>query len=94
MTTDGVVAAFAREKWRQRAHDARRRPAGKLCRPVQPLDYVRSHLKQTPRHNHLDGIDMEIAEHITLSDAQKLVAPLNRDFSKQFIMTMLPDLRG
>jgi hypothetical protein len=54
-------------------------------------------LKRTLGHYHLDGIALDIEEHITLFDAQKLVAQRNRDFSRQFIMTMspvAPDLWG
>jgi Glycosyl hydrolases family 18 len=54
-------------------------------------------LKRTLKHYQLDGIDMDIEEQVTLADAQKLVAQLNQDFSKQFIMTMspvAPDLWG
>ncbi|HXM23495.1 MAG TPA: glycosyl hydrolase family 18 protein [Terriglobales bacterium] len=54
-------------------------------------------LRQTLRQYHLDGIDMDIEEQVALTDAQKLVHHLNKDFSKQFIMTMspvAPDLSG
>jgi chitinase len=54
-------------------------------------------LKETLTHYKLDGIDMDIEEQITLADAKKLVARLNKDFPKQFIMTMspvAPDLSG
>jgi hypothetical protein len=40
---------------------------------------------------------MEIEEQVTLSNPQKLVARLNKDFPKQFIMTVspvAPDLSG
>jgi hypothetical protein len=40
---------------------------------------------------------MDIEEQATLSNAQKLVARLNKDLPKQFIMTMssvAPDLSG
>jgi hypothetical protein len=36
---------------------------------------------------------MDIEEQVTLSDAQKLVARLNKDFPKQFIITMSPVAR-
>ena len=54
-------------------------------------------LRQTLRHYHLGGIDMDIEEQVALADAQKLVHHLSKDFSKQFIMTMspvAPDLSG
>jgi hypothetical protein len=54
-------------------------------------------LKRTLKHCKLDGIDMDIEEHITLSDAQKLVNRLRKDFGNAFIMNMSPvarDLSG
>lgn len=47
-------------------------------------------LKHTLRHYKLDGIDLDIEETVALSDAQKLIDQLNKDFGKKFIMTMAP----
>jgi len=47
-------------------------------------------LKGTLKHYKLDGIDMDIEEPVTLSNAQRLIDRLNKDFGKAFIMTMSP----
>ena len=54
-------------------------------------------LKQTLRHYKLDGIDLDIEEQVAMSNAQKLIDRLNKDFGGTFIVTMSPvaaDLSG
>jgi len=47
-------------------------------------------LKQTLAQYNLNGIDMDIEEIVSLSNAQKLIDQLNTDFGSKFIMTMAP----
>jgi len=47
-------------------------------------------LKRTLKHYKLDGIDMDIEEQVSLSNAKRLVDQLNKDFGSRFIMTMAP----
>ena len=47
-------------------------------------------LMQTLQQYNLDGIDMDIEETVSLSNAQMLIDQLNTDFGPNFIMTMAP----
>jgi len=47
-------------------------------------------LKQTLQQYNLNGIDMDIEENVSLSNAQMLIDQLNTDFGSQFVMTMSP----
>jgi len=47
-------------------------------------------LKGTLQQYHLDGIDLDIEEQVSLSNAKKIVAQLNTDFGHDFIITMSP----
>jgi Glycosyl hydrolases family 18 len=47
-------------------------------------------LKRTLQRYHLDGIDMDIEEQVSLADAKKIIDQLNKDFGSEFILTMAP----
>jgi len=47
-------------------------------------------LKQTLAQYHLNGIDLDVEEHVSLADAEKLIDRLHRDFGNGFIITLAP----
>lgn len=47
-------------------------------------------LKTTLRHYHLNGIDLDVEETVSLQNAQKIIRRLNKDFGDSFIITLAP----
>jgi hypothetical protein len=47
-------------------------------------------LKQTLQQYDLNGIDLDVEENVSLSDAEKLIDRLHRDFGNAFIITLAP----
>lgn len=47
-------------------------------------------LKQTLRRYHLNGIDLDVEENVSLADIEKLIKRLNADFGSSFDITLAP----
>jgi len=47
-------------------------------------------LRETLRHYHLDGIDLDVEENVTLPDIEKLIERLDKDFGSTFEITLAP----
>lgn len=47
-------------------------------------------LWQTLKHYHLNGIDLDVEENVSLPHIRKLIRLLNRDFGDQFLITLAP----
>ncbi|MBD5654244.1 MAG: chitinase [Candidatus Eremiobacteraeota bacterium] len=47
-------------------------------------------LRYTLKHYHLNGIDLDVEEQVSLSDIEMLIAQLRSDFGKDFVITLAP----